>query len=223
MNAGKILSGIAMTTLSTACSAAEVASACLPSFSEVDVKYGLEVRTRCAVSAPALARVTERLNSAVKSDGLSAVQRVELATAANVMLRAVFSQTDQGEPADDAAFVNVEPILESLASQIRTRADIDFTAEASKWNARYEDLLRRLSITRSADLTELQLVEAARHLDLDNAHALLMRLVAKAAGTARLSTARNYEAASIELLSAAPPQLKTSGEWGASNTASIET
>lgn len=69
------------------------------------------------------------------------------------------------------------------------------------WNARYEDLLRRLSIIRSADdPTELQLGEAARHLALDSAHALVIRLVAEAAGTDQLSAARNYEAASIELL-----------------------
>ena len=158
-----------MTALSTACAAAGVAGACLPSFSEVDVQNGLEMRTRCTASAPALARVTERLNRAVKSDGLSAEQRVALAIAANLMLHAVVSLADHGEPTNDAAFVNFEPILESLASQIRTRADIDVTAEAWKWNARYEDLLRRLSITRSADPTELQLDEAARRLDLDDA------------------------------------------------------
>lgn len=47
------------------------------------------------------------------------------------------------------------------------------------WNARYEDLLRRLSIIRSADPTELQLGEAARHLALDSAYALVIRLVAR--------------------------------------------
>ncbi|MGU7785213.1 tetratricopeptide repeat protein [Burkholderia sp. PU8-34] len=200
MTAGKILSGIAMAALSTACAAAEVAGACVPSFSEADVKSGLEVRTRCADSAPAITGLTERLNRAVKRDGLSAAQRVALATAANMMLHAVFSQAGHGAPAIDAALVNLETLFESLASQIRTRTDIDPAAEASKWNARYEDLLRRLSITRSADPAELQLDEAARRLDLEVASALLMRLAANVPGTAQLSAARNYEAASIELL-----------------------
>jgi tetratricopeptide (TPR) repeat protein len=204
MNAGKILSGIAMAALSTACAAAGVTGTCLPSFSEVDVKDGLDVRTRCAVSAPVVARATARLNQAVKSDELSAAQRVALATAANGMLQTVSSQTDHGEPPNDTAFANFEPILENLASQIRVRTDIDPAAEASQWNARYEDLLRRLSITHSADPTELQLGEAARRLDLDAASALLVRLIAKAPGTAQLSAARNYEAASIELLRFTP-------------------
>ncbi|WP_296653754.1 tetratricopeptide repeat protein [Paraburkholderia sp.] len=200
MNACKLLSGIAMAALSITCTAAEVTGACAPSFSEVDVTHGLNVRNRCAVPAPALARVTERLNRAVNSDGLSAAQRVALATAANVMLHAVFSQTDHSEPASDAAFANFETMLESLASQIRTRPDIDPAAEASKWSARYEDLLRRLSITHSADPTELQFDEAARRLDLDNASALLIRLIAEVPTTAELSAARNYDAANIELL-----------------------
>ena len=200
MSSGKILCGIAITALSTACAAAGVADACLPSFSEVDVQQGLEIRTRCTVSAPVLVRVTERLNRAVKSDGLSAAQRVALATAANVMLHAVVSLADHGEPRSAVAFINFELILESLASQIRTRTDFDASAEASKWNTRYEDLLRRLSITRSADPIELQLGEAARRLDLDEASALLMRLIAKAPAAAQQTAALNYEAAVVELL-----------------------
>ncbi|MFD1558394.1 tetratricopeptide repeat protein [Paraburkholderia silviterrae] len=200
MSAPKILCGIALAALSMACAAAGGAGACVPSFSAVDVKAGLEVRTRCTLSAPALARATERLNRAVTSDGLSAAQRVALASAANVMLHAVFSQTDQDQPANDATFINFESILESLASQIRTHADIDPASEASKWSARYQDLLHRLSVTRSTNPTELQLDEAAKRLDLDRASALLMRLAGVAPGTAQLSAARNYEAASIELL-----------------------
>ncbi|MEX3635149.1 tetratricopeptide repeat protein [Paraburkholderia sp. BR14320] len=200
MSTGKILSGIAMAALSTACAAAGASGACVPSFSEVAVKDGLAVRTRCAVSAPALSRVTERLNRAVKHDGLSAEQRAALASAANTMLHAIFSQTDHDEATNEAALANFEPILESLASQIRTRSDIDLAAEASEWNARYEELLRRLSITHSTAPTELQAAAAVRRLDLDHASALLTRLLADAAGNVQLSAARNYEAANIELL-----------------------
>ncbi len=200
MRAGKIPSGIAMAAMSMACAAAEVAGACVPSFSEVDVTHGLEVRTRCAVSAPALARVTERLNRAVTRDGLAAAQRVALATAANAMLHAVFSQASHDEAANDAALIHLEPLFENLASQIRTRTDIDPTAEASKWIARHDDLLRSLSITRSTDPAERQLDEAARRVDLDAASALLERLAAGVPGSARLSATRNYEAASVELL-----------------------
>lgn len=112
---------------------------------------------------------------------------------------AVHAQPGRVERKTDTAFANIAPLIESLVEQIKTRPDTDLVAEARKWAARYKDLLRRSSITRSSDPLELQ-IDALERVDLDDASQLLTKLLAEKQGTTKVFAARCYEAGEIELL-----------------------
>jgi len=207
MSVRKILSGVAMAMLSGGCPAADAASSCSPVLSEVDVKDGLKVhavQANCGLPVPTLNRMTTELNRAVKGGRLSSAQTVSLARAANVILAAVQAQSGRTGRRTDTAFAQIEPIIERLAGRIRAQPDADLVAEARKWAVRYEDLLRRSSISRSSDPREVRIVEALERFDLDGASQLLIKLLAEKQGTAQVFAARCYEAGEIELLRFAP-------------------
>lgn len=200
MSTRKILSSVAMAAFSGGCLAADAASSCSPAFSEVDVKDGLKVQVDCGFPVGTLNRMTTELNRAVKRAKLSGAQKVSLARAADVILGAVHAQSGRIERTPDIAFANLEPLIERLAEQIRARPDADPVAEARKWAARYDDLLRRASIARSSDPVELQKYDVLERFDLDGASQLLTRLLAEKQASVQVFAAHCYEAGEIELL-----------------------
>ncbi|KAA1009703.1 tetratricopeptide repeat protein [Paraburkholderia panacisoli] len=203
MSTRKTLSGVAMAVLFMGCRAA-IASSCAPALSDVDVKDGFKVEADCGFPVRTLDRMTTGLSRAAKAAGLSNVQMVSLARAANVILSAVYGQSSRIDRKTDTPVTNIEPLIEHLAEQLRAQPDVDLVAEAQQWAARYEDLLRRRSIARSSDPLEVQVNEALGRVDLEGASKRLGTLLAEKQETQQVFAARCYEAAEIELLRFSP-------------------
>lgn len=191
---------MALAVLSSGCLPASPANSCSPALSDVDVMSGFKIQTDCGFPVQTLNRLTARLNHAASHAGLSAAQRVSLARATNVISAAVVVQSARVGGGSDAALGHIASLVENLVREIKARPDTDPVAEARKWDARYRNLLRRSTITRSAGPLESQFVEALSRLDLEEASHLLTKLLARPQDTTQAFAARCYEAAGTALL-----------------------
>src|SRR5579864_584134 len=142
----RILFAVVIALVSGECMSADVASACSPALSEVDVEHGFRVQVDCGLPTGTVSRLSNALTRAAKGAALSDAQRVSLARAANVMLGSVQLPSGGMQHKTDVALANIEPLIESLAAKLRTQPDTDLVAASHIWTVRYRDLQHRASI-----------------------------------------------------------------------------
>jgi len=187
------LAGLAMAQALTAMAAAADAAprpVCVPALSVTDVERGFHFDRECGIEPRQLKAFAVDAERAARRAHLPGSQRVAFTKAANLMFA--------GVPPD--AFERVAPLALSLPAQGARRPDLDLTALARNWTARYALLRRQTRVVRTDDPLEPEIDAAIVALDLDTAAKLLTDELAEPGAPDDLTAARSFDAGLVEWL-----------------------
>lgn len=187
------LAGLAVAQALTAMAAAADAAplpACVPALSVADVEHGFHFDRDCGIEPQQLKAFTVDADRAARRAHLPGSQRVAFAKAANLMFGAA--------PPD--AFERIAPLALSLPAQGAGRPDIDLTALARNWVARYALLRRQTRVVRTDDPLEPDIDAAIDALDFDTAAMLLADELAEPGAPVDLTAVRTFDAGLVEWL-----------------------